>query len=194
MQRLWVRRRQRDPLNETPLTRNTLLQIAIGEKNADQGYEAYSDSTGEQTMQKLLPPALVAICILVMTALHLLVPLGVLIDRPLLAVIVAIIGVGFTLSGARLFSRVGTNIKTFNKPDHLVTTGLFRITRNPMYLGFVLFLVGIAIGLGTAAPFAVVAAFFVITNLWYIPFEERKMEEIFGADYLTYKAHTRRWI
>lgn len=145
-------------------------------------------------MQKLLPPALVAICILIMTALHLLVPLGVLMDRPLLAIIVALAGLGFSLSGARLFSRVGTNIKTFNKPDHLVTSGLFRFTRNPMYLGFVLLLIGIAIGLGTATPFAVVAAFFAITNLWYIPFEEKKMEETFGVAYLEYKARTRRWI
>lgn len=145
-------------------------------------------------MQKLLPPALVAICILVMIVLHLLLPLGVLMDRPLLAGIVAIIGAGFTLSGARLFSRIGTNIKTFNKPDHLVTSGLFRFTRNPMYLGFLVLLLGIAIGLGTATPFVVVIAFFVITNLWYIPFEERKMEETFGADYRTYKARVRRWI
>jgi protein-S-isoprenylcysteine O-methyltransferase Ste14 len=166
----------------------------MSEKNAGQWFEAYSDSTGEQTMQKLLPPALVAICVLIMTALHLLVPLGVLIDRPLLAVIVALTGLGFTLSGARLFSRVGTNIKTFNKPDHLVTSGLFRFTRNPMYLGFALLLVGFAIGLGTATPFIVVAAFFVITNLWYIPYEEKKMEETFGAAYLEYKARTRRWI
>ncbi|AWZ02013.1 phospholipid methyltransferase [Rhodobiaceae bacterium] len=145
-------------------------------------------------MQKLLPPALVAICILLMVALHILFPIGNIIDQPLLALVIATIGVGFTLSGARLFSRVGTNIKTFNKPDHLVTSGLFRFTRNPMYLGFALLLVGIAIGLGTATPFVVVVAFFVITNLWYIPFEERKMEEIFGADYLAYKARTRCWI
>ncbi|MDF1847504.1 MAG: isoprenylcysteine carboxylmethyltransferase family protein [Parvibaculaceae bacterium] len=145
-------------------------------------------------MQKLLPPALVAICILVMIVLHVLLPLGVLMDRPLLAGIVAIVGAGFTLSGARLFSRIGTNIKTFNKPDHLVTSGLFRFTRNPMYLGFLVLLLGIAIGLGTATPFIVVITFFVITNLWYIPFEERKMEETFGADYLAYKARTRRWI
>jgi len=146
-------------------------------------------------MQKLLPPALVAICILLMAALHILFPITAIIDQPLLALIIAIIGVGFTLSGARLFSRVGTNIKTFNDPNHLVVSGVFRVSRNPMYLGFVvLLLTGIAIGLGTAAPFAVVLAFFVITNLWYIPFEEKKMEEIFGADYLAYKTRTRRWI
>jgi protein-S-isoprenylcysteine O-methyltransferase Ste14 len=145
-------------------------------------------------MQKLLPPALVAICILLMITLHLVFPIGYIIDRPLLSGMVAAVGLGFTLSGARLFSRIGTNVKTFNKPDHLVTTGLFRISRNPMYLGFVLLLTGVALGLGTFTPFGMVIAFFVIANLWYIPFEEKKMEETFGADYVAYKARTRRWL
>ncbi len=145
-------------------------------------------------MQKLLPPTLVAISILVMVALHLLAPIGQVIDQPLLAAIVIASGMGLTISGARLFSRIGTNIKTFNTPDRLVTAGVFRISRNPMYLGFVLLLTGIAIGLGTATPFLVVIAFFVITSRWYIPFEEKKMEETFGEEYLDYKAQTRRWI
>jgi len=98
--------------------------------------------------------------------------------------LIAAIGLGFTLSGARLFSRIGTNIKTFNKPDQLVVSGLFSISRNPMYLGFLLLLAGIAVALGTLAPFVIVTAFFMITNLWYIPFEEQKMEETFGRDYL----------
>ncbi len=145
-------------------------------------------------MQKLLPPALVAICILAMIALHLVFPIGYILDLPLLGGLVAAIGLGFTLSGARLFSRIGTNIKTFNKPDQLVVSGLFRISRNPMYLGFLLLLAGIAMALGTLAPFGIVFAFFIITSLWYIPFEERKMEETFGADYLAYKTRTRRWL
>lgn len=145
-------------------------------------------------MQKLLPPALVGICVLLMIALHIVAPIADIIEQPLLALITALAGIALTLSGARLFSRVGTNIKTFNKPDQLVTSGVFRISRNPMYLGFVLLLTGIAIGLGTLAPFLVVVAFFVITSRWYIPFEEKKMEETFGADYLAYKNQTRRWI
>jgi protein-S-isoprenylcysteine O-methyltransferase Ste14 len=145
-------------------------------------------------MQKLLPPVLVAICILLMVTLHLVLPIGYVIDQPVLGGLIAAIGLGLTLSGARLFSRIGTNIKTFNKPDQLVVSGLFRISRNPMYLGFLLLLTGIAIALGTLAPFGIVAAFFMITNLWYIPFEEQKMEETFGTDYLAYKNRTRRWL
>ncbi len=145
-------------------------------------------------MQKLLPPALVAICIVLMIALHTLFPIAHIIDLPVLGGLVAIIGLGFTLSGARLFSRIGTNIKTFDKPDQLVVSGLFHISRNPMYLGFLLLLTGIAIALGTLTPFGIVIAFFIITSHWYIPFEEQKMEETFGADYLTYKSRTRRWL
>lgn len=145
-------------------------------------------------MQKIIPPALVAICIFTMVALHIFFPIAIILDQPILAGIVGLGGLAFTISSARLFSRIGTEIHTFHKPGQLVTSGLFRITRNPIYLGFLLLLLGVAIGLGSTAPFLMVGVFFVIANTWYIPFEERKMEETFGADYLAYKARTRRWI
>ena len=74
-----------------------------------------------------------------------------------------------------------------------ITSGVFRVSGHPSYLGFVLPLSGIAIGLGTATPFTAVLAFFVITSRWYIPFEENKIEETFGSEYLAYKPRTGRW-
>jgi len=82
--------------------------------------------------------------------------------------------------------------KKFCHPP-LVTSGVFWVSRHPRYLGFVLPLSGIAIGLGTATPFTAVLAFFVITSRWHIPFEENKMEETFGSEYLAYKTRTDRW-
>lgn len=145
-------------------------------------------------MQKIIPPILVAICILTMAILHITVPIASVIDQPLLAGLVGLAGLFFILSSARLFSRVDTEIHTFHKPRKLVTSGLFRFSRNPIYLGFVLLLLGVAIGLGSLTPFLMVALFFVIANLWYIPFEEKSMEDTFGTDYLEYKKRTRRWI
>lgn len=78
-------------------------------------------------------------------------------------------------------------------PPAPITSGVFRVNGHPSYLGFVLPLSGIAIGLGTATPFTAVLAFFVITSRWYIPFEENKMEETFGSEYLAYKPRTGRW-
>ncbi|MFZ1105652.1 MAG: isoprenylcysteine carboxylmethyltransferase family protein [Hyphomicrobiaceae bacterium] len=76
----------------------------------------------------------------------------------------------------------------------LVTDGLFRWSRNPMYLGFVLRLLGTAILLGTTTPFIAPALFALIADRWYIAFEERAMGEKFGVDDAAYMGRTRRWL
>ena len=107
---------------------------------------------------------------------------------------VAALGLILTLSGARLFARVGTNIRTFNEPGVLVTDGPFRWSRNPIYLGFVVLLLGTAILLGTTTPFMAPVLFALIADRWYIAFEERAMGEKFGVDYVAYMRSTRRWL
>jgi protein-S-isoprenylcysteine O-methyltransferase Ste14 len=145
---------------------------------------------------RILPPRLVLILLIAMGALHLLLPGPTLLAFPytLAGAAVAAVGLAITLSGARLFAHVGTNIKTFNEPGVLVTDGLFRWSRNPMYLGFVLLLLGIAILLGTTTPFLAPALFALIADRWYIAFEERAMQERFGAEYAAYVGRTRRWL
>jgi protein-S-isoprenylcysteine O-methyltransferase Ste14 len=145
---------------------------------------------------RLLPPLLVLMLIVAMAALRILAPGPMIMSFPynLAGALVAALGLGLTLSGARLFSRVGTNIKTFNEPGTLVTGGAFRWTRNPMYLGFLLLLAGIAILLGAATPFAAVALFALVADRWYIAFEEQALERKFGAAYAAYRQTTRRWI
>jgi protein-S-isoprenylcysteine O-methyltransferase Ste14 len=92
------------------------------------------------------------------------------------------------------FRRLQTNINTFRDPDILVTDGLFAVSRNPMYLGFVLTLLGVAMLSSAASSLGVVAIFFLVTHFWYIPFEERAAEARFGEAYLAYKRKVRRWI
>lgn len=145
-------------------------------------------------MQKLLPPKLALILIVLMTALHFSSPLRDLRDRPVLAALIAVAGIALLLAGSSTFRRAGTNIKTFNEPDRLVTSGVFRWSRNPMYLGFTLLLTGIAVGFGTLSPIIGPVLFFFAAELWYIPFEEKKMEETFGEEYLAYKRRVRRWL
>jgi protein-S-isoprenylcysteine O-methyltransferase Ste14 len=103
-------------------------------------------------------------------------------------------GLGMAFYHARLFRKLGTNLTTFDEPGQLVTGGMYRVTRNPMYLGFVLALLGGAIWLGTLAPFGVVITFIIITDRWYIAFEERAMAAKFGAAYDDYRRRVRRWI
>jgi protein-S-isoprenylcysteine O-methyltransferase Ste14 len=145
---------------------------------------------------RILPPVLVALCVATMGALHLAVPEPALVTgagRWLgLAAIVG--GGGLTVATARLFKRRRANLNTFNTPTALVTDGPFRVSRNPIYLGFAVFLFGVAAVLGSALPFVVAAAFAVVADRWYIPFEERAMRAEFGAAYEDYARRVRRWL
>ena len=105
-----------------------------------------------------------------------------------------VVGIFLLVIGSRLFARVRTNINTFLRPDKLVTDGPFRYSRNPMYVGFVLVLLGICVTLGTLSPFAVVVAFFAVANYWYIPIEERNCAGAFGEEYARYQDQVRRWL
>jgi protein-S-isoprenylcysteine O-methyltransferase Ste14 len=144
----------------------------------------------------LLPPRLVLMLLVAMGAFHMLVPGPTLLAFPytLVGATVAALGFIVALSGARLFARVRTNLRTWNEPGVLVTDGLFRWSRNPMYLGFVLLLLGTAILLGTTTPFIAPALFASVADRWYIAFEERAMRAKFGAQYEAYMERTRRWL
>jgi protein-S-isoprenylcysteine O-methyltransferase Ste14 len=95
---------------------------------------------------------------------------------------------------ARLFSQLGTNIGTFEQPDILVKAGLYRYTRNPMYLGFLIALCGAAVILASASPWFFVICFIVITDRWYIAYEEKMMLQKFGDEYRLYQQQVRRWL
>ena len=147
-------------------------------------------------MKKLLPPTLLKIFIVIMIVMHYVMPVNQIIVFPynLFGIALIIIGLTISMKGSRLFTKLGTNIKTFDDPDKLVTEGLFKISRNPMYLGFIIFLTGISIALGSVLPFALTFIFFLITDLWYIKFEEKMMLKKFGNEYIIYKMNTRKWL
>jgi len=86
-------------------------------------------------MKKILPPILFALCLLVMALLDYLLPVARidLVPLSLVGVVLFCTGLGIAIAENRHFSRVGTNIMTFDNPDKLVTDGLFRFSRNPMY-------------------------------------------------------------
>ena len=68
----------------------------------------------------------------------------------------------------------GTNIKTFDEPGVFVKCGLFKYARNPMYIGFVMALFGIALLYqGSVSSFVIAFLFFIISDQWYVRFEER---------------------
>ena len=130
-------------------------------------------------MKKLLPPvlfAIFAICMgLVCWALDS--PHTLSFPYALIGLFFFVPGLGISIYHSRLFKKLGVNIMTFDEPTKIVKTGLFRYTRNPMYLGFVLALLGIAfLYHGAISSFLFVVLFWYITDRWYIRYEEKEME------------------
>ena len=76
----------------------------------------------------------------------------------------------------------------------MVTRGVYRLSRNPMYLGFVLMLIGVALLLGTVTPYVVVVVFAVVIDRVFTVVEEYMLAKKFGTAWQAYTAHTRRWL
>ncbi len=112
-----------------------------------------------------------------------------------LAVGLIVAGIALSVSAAALFRREGTELNPASTTNRkLVTTGPFRFTRNPMYLGLVLVTLGIAFWVGAWPMFLAPVATFATANWVHIPFEEAKMRRQFGLDFEGYTRRARRWI
>jgi len=109
-------------------------------------------------------------------------------------IILAILGFGIMGWGWAEFQSSKTAICPTERASTLVTSGPFRFSRNPMYLGMILMLISPFAWLGSL-PFAFTALlFFMIIHFVFIPFEEERMHEIFGEQYAKYKRKVRKWI
>ncbi len=111
-----------------------------------------------------------------------------------LSLVVVVVGVVLSYSAISLFDRVGTSHKLTGENAALVIEGPYRWSRNPMYLGLTLIVLGIAI-YGGSVPFLLVPVAFLLTlNFAFVPWEERRLETTFGDDYRAYRQHVRRWL
>lgn len=148
-------------------------------------------------MKKLLPPTLFLLCLIGMPIIcwsidsnhNFIYPYN-LFGLPLLFA-----GLGMAKCGKNLFQKLDTNITTFEKPGILVSEGLYKLSRNPMYLGFLIALIGSAILYqGSISSFIVAFLFLIITDRWFIRYEEQEMIRKFGEEYQVYCNNVRRWI
>ncbi len=141
------------------------------------------------------PPRIALLFVLVAILLHWATPLSQLhvYSNPLLGVILAISGFGVMLWGWWLFRVFGTAICPTAKADRLVTTGIYRVSRNPMYLGIVSMLLGGAIFVGTFPFYLAAIVYFLVLHSVFCPYEENRLAEAFGDTYISYKNKVRRW-
>lgn len=145
---------------------------------------------------KILPPVYMVLALAAMLVLHAQVPIMRLLQPPYswLGLVPILVGLAISGTAARAFRRAGTPVVPFEQSTTLVTGGLYRYTRNPMYLGLVITLLGVWIVLGTLSPSFALVAFVLIIELWFIRGEERFLDEIFGEQYRSYKLRVRRWL
>jgi protein-S-isoprenylcysteine O-methyltransferase Ste14 len=107
-----------------------------------------------------------------------------------------IIGFGLVLAlwSRSLFLKNATTLQPSEEPTSLVTSGPFRLSRNPIYLGMASILLGVAVLIGTLVSLAFPVIFIALIEFFIIPGEERNLENLFGEPYREYKKSVRRWV
>ena len=144
----------------------------------------------------IYPPVFFLVALLLMIGLHLLLPIRTFIAAPYryLGLVPLALGLAVVLHVDRTFRRAGTTIKPFERSSKLLVDGPYRISRNPIYLGLVVALAGVAVVCGSITPFMVVPAFAFLIDRRFIRAEEAQLEETFGQEYDAYKRRVRRWL
>ena len=147
-------------------------------------------------LQILLPPVYLLLSLLLMGVLDRYLPLIVLIQAPLsyIGFVLLTAGLSLIIACSIMFNKADTPIIPFEPSTTLLTHGIYRYTRNPIYLGMLIILLGAAIALGSLTPFLLLPVFFFIIQEGYIKYEEPFLEEIFGDRYREYKFRVRRWL
>ena len=147
---------------------------------------------------KIPPPIYALLTALVMWLSSQYIPVAQLIKEPVnnVGILLMLLALCMDFSSLYLFLKKRTTPNPM-KPEFttgLVTHGFYKISRNPMYLGMLTILFGLAIYLGNLTAFLVLPAFyFVITEMQIKP-EEQMLEQKFGEEYLDYKSKVRRWL
>ena len=145
---------------------------------------------------KIMPPTWLLFAIIIMMVLNFTVPVARIVPPlwNLLGLMFLASGMILNLIGDNAFKQARTTIKPFQEASSLVTEGVFQISRNPMYLGMVLILTGIALLLRSLSPFLIIIPFAILIDQIYIRVEEQMLAEKFGASWEAYQAKTRRWL
>ena len=148
--------------------------------------------------QRIPPPALMLLAAFAMWALNHWMPLAAWLTRPWnrMGALPVSLGIAVIVAALLRFRQVETTTNPMDpaKATHLVTEGVFRFSRNPMYLGLLLSLIGWALWLGSASPWIIPPLFVLAINSLQIIPEERILGQLFGPDYQAYRRRVARWM
>ena len=147
---------------------------------------------------KVPPPAVALVIAVLMWLLSLAAPAltFVIPARTLIAIILAVAGIGTAIAGVATFARAKTTVNptTPERSSSLVSWGIYKVTRNPMYLGLLLELTAWAIFLSNPLPFLLLPVYMIYIDRFQIAPEERALTSLFGREFAAYQSRVRRWI
>jgi protein-S-isoprenylcysteine O-methyltransferase Ste14 len=116
------------------------------------------------------------------------------ISIPSLGAALALAGLGLLVWAWLQFFRKKTTPLPTGEPSALVETGPYRYSRNPMYLGFLPLLASVAFFTGSPVYLLSPWAFFLVVNRLFVPYEEAKLDRLFGEAYAKLKLKVPRWL
>jgi protein-S-isoprenylcysteine O-methyltransferase Ste14 len=120
-----------------------------------------------------------------------------LLPRPLtvpFGVALVVVAIALFSYSAAKFRAAGTPIPARQPTTAIVGTGPYRFSRNPIYLAFSLFQLGIAIWVNSVWLLATLVGAVALVHFIVLPREEQYLERRFGAEYVRYKTSVRRWL
>lgn len=112
----------------------------------------------------------------------------------LIGLVTATIGGLLALWARLMFLQARTPVHPFQAAHCLLTHGVYRISRNPMYLGLLLMLSGLIVWLQNLSGLVLLPLFVLVINFSHIQPEEHRLRGQFGASYRAYLKRTRRWL
>lgn len=142
-----------------------------------------------------LPSALGLLMMLTLFSLHFIKPLGMLFPYPwnFLGLLPITLGALLNFIAERELQRAGADMDPFEPSAVLVERGVYRLSRNPMYLGFVLIAAGLAVWIGSISPWLALPFFMFALYRLFIRHEERLLLQRHGTEYEAYCQRVNRW-
>jgi protein-S-isoprenylcysteine O-methyltransferase Ste14 len=111
-----------------------------------------------------------------------------------LGALLSLVGVGIAVSCSRLFKKAQTNIQPSKTTTQIVTTGIYGLSRNPIYLSFVITGIGIAVAVNSLWIMLMQIPVVLLIRKFVIAKEEHYLESKFGDEYRSYKLKVSRWM
>ncbi len=144
-------------------------------------------------MKITFPPVILLASIVLQIILLFSFPISVDLSS-LLGLILIFSGISLVFVSLRFMRKMKTTFIPDGTPEVLISSGPFKFSRNPIYLGMLTILVGVAFLISSLSAIIIAFVFGTIINFTWIAHEEKKLQELFSEDWENYSSKVRRWI